>query len=80
VNGMLELYKSGRRRARVLEEELTWLTMSYIWQIFQTAFLLRRPPRSDQWIANVRLFAYFSIALVAMIVAFILGVFSSSRV
>jgi len=76
VKGMQELYRSGRKKARILEGELKWLTMSYIWQVVQTAFLLRRPPRSDQWITNVRLMAYFALAIFT---AFVALVFKISR-
>jgi len=66
IDSMQALYYSGRKRLRVLEDELTWLTTPYIIQILKAAALFYNIPRSRRWIRNVRLGAYLSIILFAI--------------
>jgi len=65
IDGMQALYYSGRKRLRVLEDELTWLTTPYIIQVFQTSLLIYSIPRSRRWVRNVRLGAYIAIVIFA---------------
>jgi len=72
IEGISELYKSGRRRAQIFEKELQWLTMGWMEQLRRTA-MHQESPRSHEWQQNVRLIIYFLVALSSFILSIVFG-------
>ncbi|KZT37925.1 hypothetical protein SISSUDRAFT_808072 [Sistotremastrum suecicum HHB10207 ss-3] len=79
IEGIHELYKSGRRRAQILETELSWLTMSWFEQVRRTA-LLQESPRSKRWQRNVRILTYLFILIGSTYTSMNMGDYTISQI